>query len=200
MADTRPVSKKAFDDDRGTYKSLKPIPCKAAGCPLRVQLLENPDTGAGLCELHAFAEPKLWPRITEILNDPRCRQLRLDLNKLSQHTNAEWPDVLQMMRNVYKAARDLGLPKEDIVPQKLVGLENGKKVEFQEPPLAYAYRLSMMLNTFVLALAKNGREDSAASERERALSWTDEALARIAGRGRQVMDGPVEEPAAREAA
>ena len=199
MADTKTASKRAFDDKHGSYKAMKPVPCKAVGCPLRVQLLENPDTGEGVCEFHAFAHPNLWPRITEILNDPLCRKLRLELNKLSQHTNAEWPDVLQMMRNVYKAARDFGLPKEDIVPQKLVGLENGKKVEFQEPPLAYAYRLSMMLNTFVLALAKNGREDSAVSERERALSWTDEALARIAGRGRQVMDGPVE-PEAREAA
>ena len=196
MADTKTASKRAFDDKHGSYKAMKPVPCKAVGCPLRVQLLENPDTGEGLCEFHAFAEPKLWPRITESLNDPRCRKLRLELNRLSRHTNAEWPDVLQMMRNVYKAARDFGLPKADIVPQKFFGFENGKSVEFQEPPLAYVYRLSMMLNTFVLTY---GRENSAVSERERALPWIDEALARIAGRGKQVMDGPVE-PEARAAA
>lgn len=168
-------------------RSMAPVCCSAEGCPCGVQILDDPESGRGLCGYHAFADSKLWPKITEILNSPTCKKLRWTLHRLEHNLDGEPQDINAMIVDVQSAAQAFGLPLDVYGTAQLSGLINRKKVDFKEPARVYAYRMSMTLMSVVVSRAKGTQNFSIDHERRRGLSWTEKALAEIAGRGKALM-------------
>lgn len=191
----------AFDDNQtGAYMRMGPVSCSAEGCPMRVQFLTNPDRGEGLCDFHAFADAKLWGRITSVLKDPACRSLIKAIAAL-EHNLAAKPDTVAMLeRKVQDAAMAFGFEKEDVRLKTLSGLENAALVQFVEPPRVFAYRMSSELHQRAILRAQMRPGDPYVTNAQRGLAWTAIALDRIAGRGRELMDGPAGNAPAEEAA
>ena len=191
----------AFDDNQtGAYMRMGPVSCMAEGCPMRVQLLTNPDRGEGLCGFHAFADAKLWGRITSVLREPACRSLIKAIDAL-EHNLAAKPDTVAMLeRKVQDAAMAFGFEKEDVRLKTLSGLENGALVQFVEPPRVFAYRMSSELHQRAILRAQMRPGDPFVTNAQRGQAWTAIALDRIAGRGRELMDGPAGNAPAQEAA
>lgn len=190
---TAAASKNVFRDSAsktdvaGVNRRMAPVCCGAEGCPCRVQFLIDPDKGTGLCEAHFASDQRVWTRVTTILRDPKSRKLVKALDALAASSHLDRTVTWPLICDVQRAGIEFGMSEETLKMQQMRGWVNGRPQDFLEPARAYEYRISRAHISTVLERA-TASSTIQRTARERALEWTEKALAEIAGRGKKLMD------------
>ena len=172
--------------DAGRY-----MRCMAYGC----QCAASVSFGTtGLCSFHHACEETLaWQEVTRIINTPEVVEFRQALyvlaNCKTMHRDTERVDAEAACLDAYDKARVIRIP-EDIAQRATLYDWEGKP--FIEPPEAYGYRLSQFLVGYVVRWAMRktfGDRYTVRVDPEKTQRNIDAALAAIASRGRDLMDG-----------
>ena len=181
----------SHSDDRGSYMKPVRLHCKAEGCYCFPAVLDNPDTGEGLCAFHRAAQSaKSWDRITRMINsDPvvALRKALLNLNKFllsvdALDTHRETKHIICVQR----AAIAAGIDREKLARRTL---KSWRGDEFKEGGRSYYCRVHAALEAHVVAECDGQRAASSAAVM-RAAAEALRSLQAISAKAAAVMGGP----------
>lgn len=181
----------SHSDDRGSYMQPVRPHCKAEGCYCFPAVLDNPDTGEGLCAFHRAAhDEKSWGRITRMINsDPvlALRKALLNLNKflLSDKVfdaGLETKHIICVQRLAIAAGLD-----RDAVSRRTLTSWSGE--EFPEGGRAYYCRVHAALEAHVVAEC-DGQHAASSAAVMRAAAEAIRSLQAISAKAAAVMGGP----------